>query len=47
MILLVGYRQCKKIFRHHWRKVLIPIYKDIGKGGTKDKFASKEIKRET
>lgn len=47
MILVVGYKKCKKIFRHHWRIIYTPVYKDLGKGGVKDKPASKEIKRET
>jgi hypothetical protein len=44
---VVSYVKIKKIFRHHWRVVYTPVYKELGKGGSKDKFALKEIKRET
>ena len=47
MLILVKYIKKTVIFRHHKRDTYIPIYKEIGKGSSRDKFASKEIKRET
>jgi len=47
MQIVVSYVKVKKIFRRKWREIYTPVYKDLGKGGIKDKFASKEIKRET
>lgn len=47
MLVLIGYRKIKKIFRHHWRVIYTPIYKDIGKAKVKDKALKMDLKRET
>lgn len=44
---LIKYRKVKKIFRRHWRDVYIPIYEDVGRGGTSDNVMKKELQRET
>ncbi len=44
---IIGYVRKVIVFRHHKRLTFIPQYKDLGKGGVREKPASKEIKRET
>lgn len=44
---VVSYIKIKKIFRHHWRVVYTPVYKELGKGAPRQRPASREIKRET
>ena len=34
---LVDYKKVKKVWRHKVREVYIPIYRDIGKGASRDK----------
>lgn len=47
MKIVIGYEKIVKSFRHKRKEVFVPIYKEVGKGSSKDKFASKEIRRET
>lgn len=38
MLKCIGYKNKIAIFRHHIRKIFVPIYKDLGKGATSDKI---------
>lgn len=41
---VVSYVRVRKIFRHHWRVVYTPIYKDLGKASPPDKIRKNQLK---
>lgn len=44
---VIRYIKRKVVFRHHWRKMYIPVYNEEGKGGPRDKATKEEVDRET
>ena len=47
MLVLVSYKKEIKVFRGKKKEVYVPIYKDIGKGGSPNRYSKDELKRET